>query len=125
MTPPPAPPPLQYCTFCEIIAGRLPSRKIREEDGVIVFHNRLDWFPLQILIVPTTHMTQEELWTSGDLLARMGALAVELGRERCPNGYRIVSNIGRDALQTQPHAHIHVIGGEDLGLYVFGRLGYA
>lgn len=114
-----------YCAFCEIIAGRLPSRKIREEDGVIVFHNRLDWLPLQILIVPTAHMTQEELWTSGDLLARMGALAVELGREYCPDGYRIVSNIGRDALQTQPHAHIHVIGGADLGLYVFGRMGYA
>ena len=124
MTPSPSP-PLQYCTFCEIIAGRLPSRKIREEDGVIVFHNRLDWFPLQILIVPTAHMTQEELWTSGDLLARMGEIAVELGRERCPDGYRIVSNIGRDAHQTQPHAHIHVIGGGNLDLYVFGRLGYA
>ena len=125
MTPPQSPPSPTYCAFCEIIAGRLPSRKIREEDGVIVFDNELDWLPLQILIAPTAHMTQEELWTSGDLLARMGALAVELGRERCPNGYRIVSNIGPDAHQTQPHAHIHVIGGANLGLYVFGRLGYA
>ena len=115
---PPAPAPSLYCTFCEIIAGRLPSRKIREEDGIIVFDNQLDWFPLQILIAPTAHMSQEELWTSGELLARMGKIAVDLGRERCPDGYRIVSNIGRDALQTQPHAHIHVIGGANLGLYV-------
>ena len=115
---------LPYCTFCEIIADRLPSRKIREEDGIIVFDNRLNWFPVQILIAPTAHMTQEELWASGALLARMGDLAVELGRKYCPDGYRIVSNIGRDALQTQPHAHIHLIGGGDLGLYVGGRLGY-
>ena len=119
---PPSPSP--YCTFCEIIAGNLPSRKIREEDGIIVFDNQLDWFPLQILIAPTAHMTQEELWTSGDLLARMGELAVELGRERSPGGYRIVSNIGEDALQTQPHAHIHLIGGANLGLYVSGWRGY-
>ena len=112
------PPPPTYCVFCEIIADRLPSRKIREEDGVIVFDNQLNWFPVQILVAPTAHMTQEELWTSGALLARMGELAVELGRERCPGGYRIVSNIGADALQTQPHAHIHLIGGANLGLYV-------
>ena len=105
------------CTFCEIVAGRLPSRKVHEEDGIVVFHNRLSWFPVQILIVPTEHMTQAETWSSGDLMARMGKLAVKLGSELCPNGYRIVSNFGDDALQTQPHGHIHVVGGAHLGLY--------
>ncbi len=112
-----------YCTFCEIVAGRLPSQKIHQEDGILVFRNRLDWFPLQILIVPTDHMTQEALWTSGDLFARMGKLAVDLGSQSCPNGYRIVSNFGEDGLQTQRHAHIHVVGGEKLGLYVAAPLG--
>ena len=113
-----------YCTFCEIIAGNLPSVVIHEEDGIIVFRNRLGWFPVQWLLVPTTHMTQPELWASGDLMARIAALAVELGEKHCPNGYRTVSNFGRsergegDAMQSQEHAHVHLLGGDHLGLYV-------
>ena len=107
-----------YCTFCEIVAGRLPSRTVHEQADILVFRNRLDWFPVQLLIVPTRHLTQQELWASGQLLARMGQVAVELGNDYCPNGYRLVSNFGDDALQTQQHGHIHVIGGAPLGLYV-------
>ncbi len=112
------------CTFCDIVAGRLPSRKVHEERDILVFHNRLNWFPVQLMIVPTVHLTQEELWASGDLMARMGNLAVRLGSELCPNGYRIVSNFGADALQTQFHGHIHVVGGAALGLYVRSMKNY-
>ena len=111
-----------YCTFCEIVAERLPSRVVHEEADILVFKNRLNWFDVQLLIVPKEHMTQEDLWASGEMLARMGALAVELGSESCPNGYRIVSNFGDDGLQTQDHGHVHLIGGEPLGLYVNGTL---
>lgn len=114
----------EYCTFCEIVAGRLPSRKVHEEDDILVFRNRLDWFPVQIMLIPTAHMTQQELWESGDLMARLGKLAVKLGEEMCPNGYRMVSNFGHDALQTQFHAHVHLVGGADLGLYVGGPIPY-
>ncbi len=112
------PPNTKYCTFCEIIAERLPSDRIHEEEGILVFRNRLNWFPVQIMIVPTEHLTQEELWKSGELMARVGRIAVRLGSELCPDGYRIVSNFGEDALQTQFHGHVHIIGGAPLGLYV-------
>ena len=108
----------RYCTFCEIVAGRLPSRIVHEEPDILVFRNQLDWFPVQLLIVPTEHMTQEELWSSGELLGRIGQIAAKLGSESCPDGYRIVSNFGHDGLQTQPHGHVHVVGGGPLGLYV-------
>lgn len=114
-----------YCTFCEIIAGNLPSTVIHREDGIIVFRNRLGWFPVQWLLVPTEHMTQPELWASGDLMARIATLAAELGEKHCPRGYRTVSNFGRseangegDAMQSQEHAHVHLLGGAELGLYV-------
>ena len=112
------------CTFCEIVTGRLPSRKIYEGDKVVVLRNQPDWFPVQLLIVPTKHMSQEELWLSADLLGEMGKLAVDLGCRLCPNGYRIVSNFGEDALQTQLHGHIHVVGGGPLGLYVRNPVGF-
>jgi diadenosine tetraphosphate (Ap4A) HIT family hydrolase len=61
-------------------------------------------------------MTQYEFWRS-DLFGRAATLATSFGESECPNGYRILSNFGDDALQTQSHAHIHVIGGSNLGLY--------
>ena len=81
----------------------------------------MDWFPTQLLLVPKEHMTQEELWASGDLLGRIGQLAVKLGSEKCPDGYRTVSNFGHDGLQSQMHGHVHLIGGKWLGLYVMGQ----
>ena len=107
-----------YCTFCEIVAGRLPSRTRYEDDELVVFDNQLDWAPVMLLLVPKRHITQAELWSNGLLLSKLGSLAVSLGHQRCPNGFRILSNFGRDALQTQHHGHLHVIGGARLGLYV-------
>ena len=111
------------CTFCRIIAGGLPSRQVYGDDLILAFENQLNWVPVMLLIVPREHLTQEELWQSGDLLARLGRLAVELGAERCPGGFRVLSNFGPDAMQTQHHGHLHVIGGAHLGLYVRNPLG--
>ena len=108
----------EYCTFCEIVAGRLPSRVRYQDNDFVVFDNQHHWVPVMLLLVPRKHMTQTELWTSGALLSRLGALAVQMGREHCPNGFRILSNFGQDALQTERHGHLHVIGGGSLGLYV-------
>ncbi len=105
------------CTFCAIIAGRLPSSVRYRDDEVVAFDNKLRWFPVMLLVVPRQHMGQAELWGNGPLMAKVAALAVGLGQQYCPNGFRILSNFGHDALQTQPHAHVHVIGGTHLGLY--------
>ena len=82
-----------------------------------MFDNRLDWVPVMLLLVPKRHLTQIELWSSGDLMSRMAALAVQLGETYCPGGFRVLSNFGTDGRQTQPHGHLHVIGGTRLGLY--------
>ena len=40
-----------------------------------------------------------------------------MGIQFCPNGYRILSNFGHDAMQSQEHGHVHVLGGMYLGPY--------
>ena len=112
-----------YCVFCEIVARREPATIHYEDERVIIFDNQLDWVPVQILVVPKAHMSQTELWRSGDLMAHMSGLAARMGEERCPNGFRILSNFGRDGMQSQPHAHLHVIGGEFLGRYLRQGIG--
>lgn len=114
---------VEYCTFCQLVAGNLPIRQVYEDDELLVFHNQLNWVPVMLLIIPKVHMTQDEVWGSGDLLGRMGKKAVELGNEHCPGGFRVLANFGSDAVQSQHHGHIHVIGGTHLGLYVRNPLG--
>ena len=69
-----------------------------------------------LLAVPKQHMTQEELW--GDaMIARVAAVASQVGKEKCPNGFRLLANFGHDAMQSQEHGHMHILGGMHLGPY--------
>jgi diadenosine tetraphosphate (Ap4A) HIT family hydrolase len=61
-------------------------------------------------------MQQYELWTS-DVMAKVSKIAAEMGAAHCAGGFRLLSNFGADAMQSQPHAHVHVIGGTYLGEY--------
>lgn len=104
------------CVFCDIIARREPAHIRYEDDDVIVFDNLLQWVPVMLLVVPKKHLYQDEMWEKGTI-AKVGAVAVEMGYTYCPRGFRLLSNFGRDALQTQAHGHIHVLGGTHLGPY--------
>ena len=104
-----------YCVFCEIVARREPAEVLYEDEQVMVFRNRLRWVPVMLLAIPKEHMTQEQLWRD---MGRVGEVAVEMGRKFCPNGFRLRSNFGFDAMQSQEHAHVHILGGTFLGEYV-------
>ena len=107
---------MNYCVFCEIIAHREPARVEYEDDDVIVFHNRLDWADVMLLAVPKQHLYQGELWMS-DVLATVSRVAVQMGEAHCPGGFRLVSNFGPHAMQSQVHGHIHVVDGKHLRPY--------
>jgi len=107
------------CVFCEIAAGNSPARfehrvsddgKFLNHPDLVAFHNRLDWARVMLLVVPRSHITQGEFWT-GDVLNEAARLAVELGESLCPEGFRLISNFGRPAHQSQEHAHLHLVSG--------------
>jgi histidine triad (HIT) family protein len=110
----PAPERRRYCVFCDIIDGREPADILYRDDDVIVFRNVLRWVPVMLLAAPVRHLRQHELWRD---MAKVAAVAVEMGERHCPSGFRLLSNFGFDALQSQEHAHVHVIGGTYLGHY--------
>ena len=99
-------------TFSRIIAGELPAKWVSNEPGsrVVCFYNRLKWARIMMLVVPRDYMTQEELWLD-DVLQDALRLAVATGEKHCPEGFRVLSNFGRGAHQSQSHAHIHVVSG--------------
>ena len=102
------------CSFCQIVSHKGESEILYEDDEVMVFRNRLLWVPVMLLVVPKRHVTQEELWRD---MGRVGEIAVRMGQEHCPDGFRLLSNFGMDAMQTQQHGHVHILGGTFLGEY--------
>ena len=110
------------CVFCDIIANREPSEKLYDDEDFVVFRNHLNWAPVMLLVIKKHHSTQQELWSD---VSSAGRLALKMGQDHCPGGFRLISNFGRDAMQSQEHGHIHVIGGRMLAPYVkFNPFGF-
>ena len=88
-----------------------------QDDEVMVIRNKLDWVPIMLLVIPKKHMSQEEMWQN-PIIAKLADIAVNMGKEYCPEGFRLLSNFGYQAMQSQPHGHLHVLGGTQMGRYV-------
>ena len=104
-----------YCVFCRIIAGQEPANVLYEDDSMIVIQNILRWVPVMLLAMPKEHKAQSEAWAD---MGHIGKIASEIGKKLCPGGFRLTSNFGYDAMQSQEHAHVHILGGTFLGHYV-------
>ena len=103
-----------HCIFCKIVAGQIPSRRVHEDDELLVFHDVAPWAPVHVLIVPKQHITT--LYDVDDshtaMLGRMLALApVLMRRLGVSNGFRTLINTGHDGMQEVQHVHMHVMGG--------------
>ena len=55
--------------------------------------------------------------TSWTFYGAVGEAAVRVAQEQCPGGFRLISNFGYDGMQSQDHAHVHILGGMFLGEY--------
>ena len=40
------------CIFCKIAAGKIPSRKVHEDDELFVIHDIAPWAPVHFLVIP-------------------------------------------------------------------------
>lgn len=102
------------CIFCKIVAGQIPSRKVHEDDELLVFHDIQPWAPVHLLIIPKRHIVSMADVTEAEagLLGRMMALGPRLMKELgVSNGFRHVINTGHDGGQEVFHLHLHVMGG--------------
>jgi histidine triad (HIT) family protein len=107
------------CLFCEIAAGRRPSRRLYEDDDVVAFHDIRPQAPTHVLVVPRRHIgSLIDLETGDDsLLGAMVRRARDLARDLGlgERGFRLVMNCGDDAGYSVPHIHLHLLGGRILG----------
>ena len=103
------------CIFCKIIDGSIPSKKIFEDDEVIVFNDLNPIAKVHFLIVPKLHIESLASCEAQHqaLLGKMLFLAPKLAKEQGLSGFRTMINTGRDGGQEVFHIHLHVFGGDD------------
>lgn len=104
------------CIFCKLVAGKIPSRKVYEDEEILAFHDIHPAAPVHFMMIPKAHVASlaecgpEHAGVLGRMLAMAGRLAREQGS---PDGFRVIVNTGRVGRQDVYHLHIHVIGGPD------------
>ena len=110
---------MENCLFCNIIAGKIPSTRVYEDETVLAFRDIAPQAPTHVLVVPKTHIedcngiTAENSAVVAHIFEVIPAIARAEGLE---NGYRVVSNCGADAGQTVQHLHFHILGGKPMTL---------
>lgn len=110
---------MEDCLFCQIVAGDVPSRQVISTGDTYAFFDLNPVAPVHFLVVPRRHIKNaSEIGPGdGDVLSAMFATA-RAGAEQegiLAGGYRLVFNVGDHALNSVPHLHMHVVGGQQMG----------
>jgi len=91
------------CLFCRIVAGDVPSDIVHQSPTTVAFKDIAPAAPLHVLVVPLV-----------DMLTAARAVAEGAGVAGPDRGYRLIFNVGPDAMNSVGHLHLHVLGGEPL-----------
>ena len=111
------------CIFCHIVAGKIPSDIVYQDEKTIAFRDINPQSPVHLLIIPREHFTSLNDITEKDapLMGHMISVANQLARDEgiSGTGYRLVINCGQQGGQLVQHLHMHLLGGRQLA----GNLG--
>lgn len=114
--------------FARILRGEIPCKKVYEDEHAVAFHDIAPQAPVHVLVIPrgeyesfddfSAKASPEE---SAGFYRAVQKVAATLGL--AASGYRVLSNVGRDAHQEVMHYHVHLFAGCDLGRMVKKGLG--
>ena len=106
------------CIFCQIVAGKVPSEIIYQDEAMIAFRDINPQAPTHLVIIPKRHipslaqLTEAESSLVGHVVSTANHLAK--GEGIAESGYRLVINCGKEGGQLVPHLHLHLLGGRKL-----------
>ena len=106
--------------FAKILSGQLSCEKIYEDQHALAFRDINPQSKVHALVVPKgkyvnmidfhLHANEAEVVS---VFRAVGIVASKLGLDA--DGYRFLSNCGKNAHQEVSHFHIHIFGGQNLG----------
>jgi histidine triad (HIT) family protein len=106
--------------FEKIIARQIPAEILYEDALCLAFRDISPQAPVHVLIVPKKPIPRvgeavaEDQEQLGALLLAAGKVAESLGVRSTDQGFRLVINHGKDAGETVPHLHMHLLAGREL-----------
>lgn len=106
--------------FAKIIRKEIPADIIYEDNQVLAFRDIAPAAPVHILVIP-----KKECVSYHDFIEKSSAEEIayffQSVQKICKDlnlqeaGYRIMCNIGKNAMQTVHHMHLHILSGKNLG----------
>jgi histidine triad (HIT) family protein len=108
---------IEECLFCKFISGKIPVKKVFEDDQLIAIEDIAPVAPVHLLIIPKKHMVNsldlnpDDTFLVGHVFQVAARLARELGV--ADHGFRIVNNNNAGAGQSVFHLHFHLLAGRD------------
>ena len=106
------------CIFCQIVAGKIPSEILYQDEEVIAFRDINPQAPTHLLIIPKKHIPSLAHLPDAEtpLIGHMVNIANRLAKEEgiFERGYRLVVSCGEEGGQLVPHLHMHLLGGRKL-----------
>jgi len=105
--------------FARILRGEIPNKTVLESAHTLAFHDINPSAATHILVIPRgpyvtlDHFAEAPVEEIVDFHQTVAAICKDL-----PDGYRAITNAGRDGMQEVPHFHLHIIAGRPLGRLV-------
>ncbi|MBN9886298.1 histidine triad nucleotide-binding protein [Salipiger abyssi] len=106
--------------FAKILRGEIPNDTVLETEHSLAFNDIRPQAPLHVLVIPkgkyvnyddfATNASDAEILDYTRAISKVCAM-----KGVAADGFRMISNAGRDGVQEVPHLHVHILGGRDLG----------
>ena len=111
--------------FAKILRKEIPCKKIFENDHVFSFHDINPQKKIHVLVIPKGEYVDLDDFinkaSDKEIVEFNKAIVLIVKMLKISNqedGYRVLSNIGKNSGQEVSHLHYHIFGGELIGKMV-------
>lgn len=108
--------------FAKILRGELPCKKVYESEYILAFYDIYPVAPVHVIVIPKLQSANMQDFIKNQSEQSVVRFFQEFDKViqilDLKNGYRIITNKGKDGMQTVEHFHLHILGGKELGALV-------
>ena len=111
--------------FAKILNKKLPCDSVYEDSNILIFYDINPAAPIHLIAIPKGEFVSFDDFSQKATIERIKSffssiqkVAKQLGLTN--TGYRLITNHGKDAMQTVGHFHVHILAGKPLGALVAG-----
>jgi len=107
------------CIFCKIVNKDIPSKIVLEDEHFLAFEDINPQAKIHTIVIPKIHIESFSEITPnimGNMTTFIQETVLALGVKS--DGYRLITNVGKNGGQEFNHIHFHILAGQKLGKLV-------